>query len=238
MTKAPKLARWVAAIGCIAVSASAAVAGEVTLMGLGGGGGGAYHIPVKTLQQVRFSTTIKQHRDWSCGSAAVATLLTYNYGHPIKELRVLDTMYAHGNQAKIRREGFSLLDIKRFLASLGYQANGYQTSLKRLALAHVPAIVMIDDHGYKHFVVVKGIRGANVLVGDPARGARVIPYHEFMKLWRDRIVFVITNRRKSARFNDAADWAYMSAPLRDGLNRQSLGSLLLFRPGPNDFGGR
>lgn len=228
--------RWCAlALACWLVGASAAKASEASLVGFAGGGNGVYSVKVKSLQQVRFATTVHQQMDWSCGSAAVATLLTYNYGHPVTEHEVLRAMFVHGNRAKIRREGFSLLDIKRFLESIGYEANGFETSLDKLAQARVPAIVMISDNGYNHFVVVKGIRNGNVLVGDPARGARVIPRDEFQKLWRNRIVFVVTNKRDKASFNDAADWRYMAAPLGEAVSRESLGSMLLFRPGPNDF---
>jgi len=229
-----RLRWWAGALVCASVGISVAAASQLELIG-SSGGSGAYRIPVKSLQQVRFATTVRQHMDWSCGSAAVATILTYNYHHPITERKVLDAMFARGNQAKIRREGFSLLDIKRFLASIGYESNGYETSLDRLAKAHIPAIVMINDHGYNHFVVVKGLRHGNVLIGDPARGVRVIPSKEFQSLWRNRIVFVITNRRNHASFNDAADWRYMTAPLGEAVSRESLSSMLLFRPGPNDF---
>ena len=212
-----------------------AAAGDASIVGYAGGGNGAFTVRVKSLAQVRFETTVRQQMDWSCGSAAVATLLTYNYGYPITERQALDAMFAHGNQAKIRQEGFSLLDIKRFLESIGFEANGFETSLDRLAVASVPAIVMISDNGYNHFVVVKGLRHGNVLVGDPARGARSIPRKEFETLWRNRIVFVVTNRREKASFNDAADWRFVAAPLGEGVGRASLGSMLLFRPGPNDF---
>src|SRR5690606_40798166 len=55
--------------------------------------------------------------DFSCGSAATATLLTYQYGHPVTELEVFRQMYAQGDQARIRKEGFSLLDMRRYLQS-------------------------------------------------------------------------------------------------------------------------
>ncbi len=214
---------------------SLVLAGEVDLVGYGGGGSGAYAVHVKSLRDVRFATTLKQQQDWSCGSAAVATLLTYHYGYPMTEREAIEAMFARGDQAKIRKEGFSLLDTKLFLESLGFSADGFKTSLDRLAAAGVPAIVLIIDSGYKHFVVVKGIQNGNVLVGDPARGSRVIPHADFESMWPNRIVFVIASQRDHAAFNSAADWRYMAAPLGTAVSRDSLASLLLFRPGRNDF---
>lgn len=225
--------RWIAAL--VGLALMPAMAGEASIVGYAGGGSGAFTVPVKSLAQVRFATTVRQEMDWSCGSAAVATLLTYNYDYPITERQALEAMFARGNQATIRREGFSLLDIKLFLESIGFEADGFETTLDRLAVARVPAIVMISDNGYHHFVVVKGMKHGNVLIGDPARGARSVPRKEFESLWRNRIVFVVTNRRDRASFNTPADWRFVAAPLGEGVNRGNLGSLLVFRPGPNDF---
>lgn len=209
--------------------------GDAHVIGYAGGGNGAFAVPLKSLSEVRFATTVRQRQDWSCGSAAVATLLTYHYDHSMTEQQALEAMYARGDQAKIQREGFSLLDIKLFLESLGYQADGFETGLDKLAQVGVPAIVVINDSGYNHFVVVKGLRHGNVLVGDPAKGARVIPRAQFEAMWQPRIVFVITSRREGVAFNAARDWRYMAAPLGNAVDRASLGSTLLARPGAGDF---
>ncbi len=91
--------------------------------------GGNYRMQVTSLREARFKTTIRQQYDFSCGSAAVATLLTFQYGQPVSEQEVFQEMYARGEQAKIQREGFSLLDMKRFLASRGFLADGYELPL-------------------------------------------------------------------------------------------------------------
>jgi uncharacterized protein len=205
------------------------------LVGFAGGGNGEFAVRVDSLKDLRFSTVVRQEQDWSCGSAAVATLLTYHYNHRVGETEVLRAMYERGDQAKIRREGFSLLDIKNYLEALGYQSNGFETSLDRLARARVPAIVLINDQGYNHFVVVKGLRHGNVLVGDPAKGNRVMSRAVLEDMWKNRIVFVITSRREGVAFNYSADWRFMAAPLGEAVGRESLASALLVRAGPNDF---
>lgn len=207
----------------------------VQLVGFAGGGHGSFSVPVDSMQQVRFGSVVRQQQDWSCGSAAVATLLTYHYNHPMSEAEALNAMYERGDQEKIRRQGFSLLDIKRFLESLGYQANGFETSIDRLARVNVPAIVIINDSGYNHFVVVKGLRHGNVLLGDPAKGSRVVSRAAFDAMWTSRIVFVITSRRDGVAFNFSEDWRFMAAPLGEAVGRETLAGLLLSRPGPNDF---
>jgi hypothetical protein len=208
---------------------------KVHLVGLAGGGNGMFAVRLDSMKDVRFTTIVQQQQDWSCGSAAVATLLTYHYNHPMSETEALQAMFERGDQRKIRQEGFSLLDMKSFLESLGYLANGFETSLDRLARVRVPAIVLINDSGYNHFVVVKGLRHGNVLVGDPAKGNRVISRQEFERMWINRIVFVITSRREGVAFNFSADWRFMGAPLGEAVGRESLASALLLRPRPSDF---
>lgn len=199
-----------------------------------------YVLPVRTLKEIRhqfaFRTTVHQKFDFSCGSAAIATLLTFQYGRPVDEATVFQAMYAAGDQAKIRVEGFSLLDMKRYLDAHGYRSDGVQVSLDELSAARVPAIALISDNGYRHFVVVKGRQGDRVVLGDPALGTRIVTREQFESLWRGGIFFVIRDHRELARFNDPADWhARLLAPLATGILREGPGAFALGLPGPDRF---
>ncbi len=198
--------------------------------------GGSFAVPVTSMKEARFSSTLRQQYDFSCGSAAVATLLTHQYGVPVTEEMVFQAMYEQGDQAKIRREGFSLLDIKRYLTAHGFAADGFAQPLEKLAEAGLPAIVLINDKGYHHFVVVKGLRDGRVLIGDPATGTRAVDRASFEASWVNRLLFVIHNRQEQARFNQAADWnAAPRAPLAAGVRREGLESVTLPKFGSSDF---
>jgi predicted double-glycine peptidase len=193
-------------------------------------------VPVASLKQIRFATTLRQQYDFSCGSAAVATLLTHHYAHPVSEQFVFERMFAGGDQLKIRKEGFSLLDIKRFLSDLGYQADGFRLPLQRLIDAKLPAIVLVSDKGYHHFVVIKGVADGRILVGDPANGTRALPRAAFEQIWSNKLLFVIHGSPRLPSFNTVADWrAAPAAPVRLGINRDGLGGLAMPRLGPGDF---
>ncbi|MDR3455714.1 MAG: C39 family peptidase [Rhodoferax sp.] len=199
-------------------------------------GGGDYSMPVTSIKQARQVSTLLQQYDFSCGSAALATLLTYQYGYPVTERAVFDEMYAHGDQAKIQREGFSLLDMKNFLAAHGFEADGFNQPLDKLNEARIPAIVLINQHGYHHFVVVKGLQADRVLIGDPANGTRAVPRAAFEASWESHLLFVIHNRMDTARFNLAADWRVAPrAPLGSGINRAGLGDITVPKLGPGAF---
>lgn len=198
--------------------------------------GHTYTLHIATLKEVKYRDTIHQKYDFSCGSAAVATLLTYQYDFPVNEQVVFEQMYAHGDRRKINKEGFSLLDIKMYLESIGFDADGFHASLDQLQQANLPAIVLIEDRGYHHFVVIKGVRYGRVLVGDPARGTRAIPLDHFGELWKNGLVFVIHNRREFARFNSDKDWRSAPlAPLGTGIDRRGLDTITMSKYGPGDI---
>ena len=178
------------------------------LMLSGSGSGGDLLLPVASMEQRRFASVIRQRYDFSCGSAALATLLTYHYGDPQSEESVFIGMWRDGDRAQIRRLGFSLLDMKRYLAARNLKADGFKVSLDQVAKAGVPGIALIDTRGYKHFVIVKGVTSDAVLVGDPALGIRSIGRDEFTRTWNG-IFFVINEKTEVARhaFNTAAEWS-------------------------------
>jgi predicted double-glycine peptidase len=198
--------------------------------------GGNYSMRVTSLKAARFRTTVPQRYDFSCGSAAVATLLTFQYGDPVTEADVFRHMYRRGDQARIRREGFSLLDMRAYLVAHGYQADGFEVPLEQLFQEGLPAIVLLNDRGYRHFVVVKGMRAGRVLVGDPARGTRLLPRREFDRLWDNRVLFVVHNRRDVAAFNHPRDWRVAPlAPMATAVQRQGLQDIVIRRRGPGDI---
>ena len=198
--------------------------------------GGSYTLGVSSLKEARFKTTVPQQYDFSCGSAATATLLTFQYGHPVSESDVFLQMYRNGDQGKIRSEGFSLLDMQRYLQSLGFTADGFELPLDKLLEEGLPAIVLLNDRGYRHFVVVKGMRDGRVLLGDPARGTRAMSRGRFEALWDNGVLFVVHNRRELARFNHPRDWRTAPpAPLQSGIGRQGLREVVIPKFGPGDI---
>lgn len=197
--------------------------------------GGAFSVPVNSMRDVRFINTLRQKYDFSCGSAALATLLTHHYSYSISEQDVFKEMYERGDQAKIRKEGFSLLDMKAYLDARGFQADGFVADVEQLQVAGIPAIALVKENGYFHFVVVKGLREGRILIGDPSSGTRAMPQSQFKEMWVNRILFVIRNKTELAKFNADADWRVSPrGPIADGVYRGAAESMLPKR-GPNDF---
>jgi len=198
-----------------------------------GEAGGSYTISVTSWRDIPFRTVVRQQYDYSCGSAAVATLLLHHYGLDVREAQVFQSMYARGDQERIQRVGFSMLDMRAYLERIGFQADGLRLSLDRLATLGVPAIALITHDNYRHFVVVKGVSDTEVLVGDPTFGLQRYSRAEFEQVWNGVVLAV---RRAPAHasaptYNEADEWRpWAVAPVGDAPQAASPSDLLRHMP--------
>jgi len=149
-------------------------------------------VQIYPYQYYKYQHVVHQAFDYSCGSAALTTVLQFHLGLPVTEQQAMEGMLAHGEREKIiERRGFSLLDMKRYVATLGSDSGGFRATMEDLVKLGQPAIVPIDYAGFKHFVVVKGIRDDRVFIADPSAGNIAFSVGEFAKLWDKGTLFVI-----------------------------------------------
>lgn len=214
--------------------ATSSQAGSLQLQGVAG----RFSVPVKSLNEKRWDAVVRQKYDFSCGSAAVATLLTYHYDRPIAEDSVFKAMFTIGDRQRIQQHGFSLLDMKTYLDSLGLQSDGFRFTLEQFTRIGVPGITLINTKGYKHFVVVKGIEDDNVLIGDPAAGTTVVSRERFEKLWNGAVLAARADVETARKyFNAQRDWAVRpKSPVGHGVDRSGVGMSTLSLPGRNEIG--
>lgn len=152
-------------------------------------------MPVRSLMQLRNDSMVRQQWDLSCGAAVVATLFTYQLGAPVAEREAALGMLHVGDARLVRaRLGFSLLDLKRFAASRGFEAAGYGDLTLDELVAMAPVVAPMRVFGFGHFVVVRGRRGDRLLLADPAFGNRTMTTDAFLQAWPSRIGFVIYPR--------------------------------------------
>jgi predicted double-glycine peptidase len=159
---------------------------------------------VLSMLEIRQQSIVLQQFDLSCGAAALATLLRYQHGESVTEREVALGLISRQeyleNPDIVRiRQGFSLLDMNRYVERIGYdgEALGAVTYEDLLNLA--PAIVPVRLHGFNHFVVFRGAVGENVLLGDPAYGNRTMSRARFVAAWVEyagtgRVAFAVRRR--------------------------------------------
>ena len=201
-------------------------------------GGARPALVVASLKDRKFSRIVRQQYDFSCGSAAVATLLTHHYGRATSERDAFQAMWDVGDQARIRQYGFSLLEMKRYLESIGLKADGFRLTLDRVAEIGVPGIALVEVKGYRHFVVIKGMTRDTVLVGDPAKGLVKRSRKEFASHWDGTVLFVRSDvARGKAGFNQPEDWGLSpDAPFDRATDVESLQSVAINQTRPSSSG--
>jgi len=198
---------------------------------------GQFRVPVKSYQELQFGAVTRQQYDFSCGSAALASLLTYHYDTPTEESTVFKTMFENGDRTLIKQQGFSLLDMKQYLTSRGFLSEGYKLPLEKIESLGLPVITLVDFDGYHHFVVIKGINEHSVIVGDPSKGTIVIRKNKFVDFYQG-IALLVRNNVEVGRetFITASDYKiYDNAPLGSSVSRDSIGLFSITLPEPGDY---
>ncbi len=147
--------------------------------------------PVQSWQDQQRHNVVLQRHDYSCGAAALTTVLKYYFGDNVGERDVLRVIFLQlatqpNAEAVIKdryEKGLSMLDLFNASKLMGYQAAVVEIPLSKLAESQAPVIVRIEKHGYKHFVVFRGIVEDRVFLADPIRGNLRMSVAEFNRQW-------------------------------------------------------
>lgn len=151
-------------------------------------GSGAVVHRVRSLAALRDAGVVRQRFDYSCGAAALATLLTYGLNDRVGEdglLRALLEPLSADELALRQKKGLSLFDLQQLAQQRGHKAQGFRVAASQLARLARPVIVFIKPQGYEHFAVFKGLHGDRVHLADPSQGNLRMPLHRFLEMWAD-----------------------------------------------------
>ena len=136
--------------------------------------------------------TIRQSSEYTCGPAALATLLSYYLGEPATELeiaKISDTLKAGTT---------TLLGLRNAARLKGHEAIGYQMTLpqllEQLDSSQIPVLVHFQQPEL-HYVLVTGHLGEDyLLVADPALGDVVMQEADFLRRWSNKALVVHAER--------------------------------------------
>ncbi|MBV8623380.1 MAG: C39 family peptidase [Herbaspirillum sp.] len=140
---------------------------------------GSIQIPIQSWKSRRDAQVVKQDRDYSCGAAALATLLNEFYGQSLSEEMLLDAM----NKGDMRA---SFEDMQRALPRFGFKAQGFAATYEQLARLRVPVVVYLRYRKDDHFSVLRGIDEHTVWLADPSLGNRTYSKEQFLDMWETR----------------------------------------------------
>lgn len=149
-------------------------------------------VMIKPALENQFRGIVRQAYDYSCGSAALTTVLNGYVGLKLTEQQTMEGLLKFGEYDRIvARRSFSLLDMKRLVTALGYESGGFRGEFSDLISQKQPVIVPIGYAGFKHFVVFKAYKNGRVYIADPALGNISFDQERFKQIWENNTLFLI-----------------------------------------------
>jgi predicted double-glycine peptidase len=153
-----------------------------------------FSVFVRNAKEIRTAGVVLQQRDFSCGAAALATVLNKFWGENTNETALLVAIATTLSRAELEeriKNGLTLTDLKRVCDRFGYTTVLGKLTVDKLADIKVPLIVGITVNDYDHFVVVRGADSKFVYLADPAVGKMRVPLEEFAQQWQKNAVLVV-----------------------------------------------
>jgi predicted double-glycine peptidase len=137
---------------------------------------------LSSFHELRYEGVVGQTNEYTCGAAAVATILTYFYGISTSESEILnlaeEAVQMRGGEPS-QGHGLTAYDLKKGLEVEGIEAKGFQVTPQALrdyfVRGGLPAIIHLTKPE-KHFVVAVGMLGNQIVLADPSWGRSIIPF--------------------------------------------------------------
>jgi len=131
---------------------------------------------------------VKQSLDYSCGIAALATLLGMSFDTDVSESSLLALLEENANQWQLandwRERGVSLAILSQLAAHYNLSAIGVSVSAAGLMQLQKPAIAFIDYRGSPHFTVIKPpLVNSRIELADPSWGNRMLTRWQFLPMF-------------------------------------------------------
>lgn len=142
----------------------------------------------QTWVEQRDKGVVKQSLDYSCGVAALATLMGARFDLEVSERVLLERLEenAEGWQLSLdwRERGVSLAILGKLAAHYNLRAIGVSVSAVGLMWLQQPAIAFIDYRGSPHFTVIRPpLTDGRIALLDPTWGNRTLTRWQFLPMF-------------------------------------------------------
>lgn len=125
---------------------------------------------------ILFKGVTRQSKDFSCGAAALSTLITgLVVNSKISEKNIIDEIAKYSESGEAR--GYTLSDLMEASKRLGYYAEWHKVPVSELPKIKIPVMLLIGlNSKFPHFVILKGIADGQAFLADSIRGNVRTPY--------------------------------------------------------------
>ncbi|RIH81504.1 NHLM bacteriocin system ABC transporter, peptidase/ATP-binding protein [Meiothermus luteus] len=143
--------------------------------------------PVRDWRSLRYEGVVGQTDWFTCGPAAVATLLRRYHGmEGVDEEQVLELAlrFMGKTEDQVRPSGITALALREAMGALGVPARGFRLSLEELADYFVRGglpVVLHTTRPEPHYVVAVGLVRGNWVLADPSWGRRILPWEALLR---------------------------------------------------------
>ena len=189
---------------------------------------------VWSYQELKQRNIVMQKKDFSCGAAALATVVRYFWDDEASEefyLEELAKMLTVEEGRDRVENGLTLTDLRRVAVKTGYQASIGKLEFSKLVKSKMPLVVGLSLDEYDHFVVYRGFDGYWVYLADPIRGNVRVAGFEFVQQWQKNAILVVAKPNQTP-----PETSPLNVSMRDiclgRLNRQYVRKQMTARPDP------
>jgi len=149
---------------------------------------------VKSWIEFKNEHLIRQNYDYSCGSAALATILSHYYDTNISEQMILAsvleakgiTKEASALEDQEGNNGLSFYDLSQYASSHGFKAIGIALGIEELKKLQIPVIVFVKIRKQEHFTVLKNMDEKYAYLADPSFGNIRVSHSKFKEMFFQR----------------------------------------------------
>lgn len=152
------------------------------------------HKSVKSWMEFKNDKLTRQNYDYSCGSAALSTLLSHYYDSNISERMILEgvleakgiTKEASALENQEGNNGLSFYDLSQYASTQGFKSVGIALGMEELKKLQIPVIVFVKIRKQEHFTVLKKMDERYAYLADPSFGNIRVSRAKFKEMFFTR----------------------------------------------------
>ncbi len=151
------------------------------------------YYPLKSAYELKWENITPQQYDYTCGAAALSTLIYGYFGEYISEKKIIDQLISNLNTKdidKVKKQGFNMLHLKYVAEYFGYDAVGVKIDIDTLYKLKGPVIIVLQRSNGNHYVVFKNIVKDRVFIADSISGNYIMTTSYLSSVW-DGITLIL-----------------------------------------------